>query len=308
MWKQFNESWDNLVSKLEGWLDGIITNLPNIILAVLVMSVAFFLSTYIKKIAQKGLRKATKNDTVTGVLSNIATAAFMLLSLFLVLGILNLDKALTSLLAGAGVVGLAIGLALQDPMVNLFSGVLMSVRDYYSVGDLVATNGFEGKIKSINLRSTIIDLPDGQEVIIPNKDVLQNPLKNYSHTPRRRIEVNCGVAYNDDLEKVKDTVVNAIENNIEFIDSKPVALYFTEFGDSSINFTVHFWQRIVTHAEYKSARSKAIIAIKKALDKEGFTIPFPIRTLDFGVEGGVRIDDIYPKKALLSSTNGNGEN
>lgn len=308
MWKQFSESWGNLIDKLEGWFDGIVTNLPNIILAAAVMSFAFLLSSYIRKIVQKGIRKITNNDTVTGVIANIATAAFMILSLFLVLGILNLDKALTSLLAGAGVIGLAIGLALQDPMINLFSGVLMSVRDYYSVGDLVQTNGFEGKIKSINLRSTILDLADGQEVIIPNKDVLQNPLKNYSHTPRRRIEVKCGVAYNDDLEEVRDTVVRAIENNIEFMDIKPVSMYFTEFGDSSINFTVYFWQRITSQADYKAAHSKAIITIKKALDKNGFSIPFPIRTLDFGVEGGLRIDDIYPKKMIKSSLNGDKNN
>ncbi len=298
MFQQFQESITHLIDKLKGWMDGLIVALPNIILAVIILVAAFFASSYIKRSVQKVMRRFSHNETIIGVMSNIITAVFIMVTIFLVLGILNLDKALTSLLAGAGVIGLAVGLALQDPMINLFSGVLMSVRDYYKVGDLVETNGYFGEIASISLRSTILKTPDGQEVIIPNKDVLQNPITNYSHTPRRRIDISCGVAYNDDLETVRTIAINAIENHIQFMDSKPVELFFTEFGDSSINFTIRFWQRIITKRDYLSAQSEAIIAIKKAFDKEGISIPFPIRTLDFGIEGGVRLDDIYPLQSI----------
>lgn len=295
---KFQQSWLSLVDKLEGWMESIILQLPNILLATLILVGSIIVARYIKKWAKKILIKTTKNSTITGIISNIITAVFMLVMLFIVLGVLQLDKALTSLLAGAGVIGLAIGLALQDPMVNLFSGVLMSVRDYYQVGDLIETNDYFGRIAKINLRSTILNTPDGQEVIIPNKEVLQNPLKNFSHTPRRRIELSCGVAYNDDLEAVQKIAVEAIEKNISFIDHKPVELFFTDFGDSSINFKIRFWQHITTQRDFLLARSKAIIAIKKAFDKNGISIPFPIRTLDFGVEGGTRIDELYPLKKI----------
>ncbi|MEL6924630.1 MAG: mechanosensitive ion channel family protein [Bacteroidota bacterium] len=301
MWKQLKESWGNLVDKLEGWFDALVVNLPNIVLALVVLTGAYFASRYVKKGVTKLIGRATHNETVTSVLANIITAAFLILMLFVTLSILNLDKALTSLLAGAGVIGLAVGLALQDPMINFFSGVLMSVRDYYKIGDLVKTNDYFGKIKKINLRSTIILTHDGQEVVIPNKDVLQNPLVNYSHNPRRRVDLKCGVAYGDDLRKVKDIATKAIEENIDLPNNKPVEFFYTDFGDSSINFVVRYWQNAWSQAEYLQAMSSGIIAIKEAFDAEGITIPFPITTLDFGVVGGERLDELYPLERMTGS-------
>lgn len=295
MFEQFSNSFSNLVDKMQGWLNDIVLALPNIVLASLVLGMSIFLARYFKKIVTKALNRATNNKTVIGVISNIAVAAFMIISLFIILNILNLSEAVTALLGTAGVIGLAVGLALQDPLINLFSGVLMSVRDYYQVGDLIETNGFFGKIQKITLRSTVIGQLDGQEVIIPNKEVLQNPLKNFSHNGRRRIEVNCGVAYGDDLEKVEEIAINAIKNSgLNFRESKPIEFFYMEFADSSINFRIRFWKNIVAQSDYFAARHTAIKAIKKAFDENNITIPFPITTLDFGVVGGVRVDDIYP--------------
>lgn len=307
MFQRFSNSLSNLYDKLAAWSNEAILALPNIVLAVIVLGVSIYLSRYLKKLVVKAIYKTTKNETVVGVISNIAVAGFMIVSLFIVLNILNLGEAVTALLGTAGVVGLAVGLALQDPLINLFSGVLMSVKDYYQVGDLIETNGFFGKISKITLRSTVIAQPDGQEVIIPNKEVLQNPLKNFSYNGRRRIELDCGVAYGDDLEKVEEIAVNALKNSgLDFREAKPIEFFFTEFGDSSINFRIRFWKNIVSQADYFMARHVAIKVLKKAFDQNNITIPFPITTLDFGVVGGVRVDDIYPPQKI--NINGGANN
>lgn len=305
MFEQFRESLSKLIQKMQSWLDSIVLALPNLVLAALVLVLSVFLARYLKKAAQKGLSKATHNKTVTGLLSNIIVAVFMLISLFVILNILNLSDALTALLGTAGVAGLAVGLALQDPLVNLFSGVLMSVRDYYSVGDLVETNNYFGKILKINLRSTVILSPQGQEVIIPNKEVLQNPLVNFSHNGKRRIDISCGVAYGDDLEKAKAVAIKAIENcEIDINESKPIEFFYTSFGGSSIDFKIRFWKNITAQKDYLEAQSIAIMALKKAFDENNITIPFPITTLDFGVVGGLGLKEIYPPKEVLkNSTN-----
>ena len=306
MLERFNESFEKLVIKLGEWLDMLVVMLPNLILAVIVLGISLFAARYLKKITQKGLITTGVNGTVVSVLSNIIVAAFMLVSLFVVLNILNLDDALTALLGTAGVAGLAVGLALQDPLVNLFSGVLMSVKTYYKVGDLIETNGYLGKILKITLRSTIILTPQGQEVIIPNKEVLQKPMVNFSHNGQRRIDISCGVSYDDDLERVKEVAVKAIEKNMDFNRRKPVELFFNEFGDSSINFTLRFWKRVTAQSDFLEAQSEAIIALKKAFDKEGITIPFPIRTLDFGMVGSLPKEVCFPKNGLaLNAKNGN---
>ena len=299
MFQQFSIAISKLYDKLVGWFNEIILSLPNIVLAAIVLVISIYLSRYFSKLVKKALFKTTKNKTVVGVLSSVAVAAFMIVSLFIVLNILNLSDAVTALLGTAGVIGLAVGLALQDPLINLFSGVLMSVREYYQVGDLIETNGFFGKISKITLRSTVISQPDGQEVIIPNKEVLQNPLKNFSHNGRRRIELDCGVAYGDDLEKVEQVAINAIKNSgLDFRESSPIEFFYMEFADSSVNFRIRFWKNITSQADYYKARHIAIKALKKAFDQNNITIPFPITTLDFGVVGGVRVDDIYPPQKL----------
>ncbi len=303
MFEQFRESFKKLVEKMQGWLDSIILSLPNVILATIVLSMAIVVARNLKGFAEKAVQKTGANRTVAGLLANMMVTVFMLISLFVILNILDLSDALTALLGTAGVAGLAVGLALQDPMINLFSGVLMSVRDYYRVGDLVETNDFFGRIQKINLRSTVILSPQGQEIIIPNKEVLQTPLINYTHNGRRRIDVTCGVAYGDDLEKVKKVAIEAIENSgMNIRETKPIEFFYTGFGDSSINFKIRFWKNITAQKDYLEAQSQAIIALKKAFDAHGITIPFPVTTLDFGVVGGMGINEIYPPKKVFNKS------
>jgi small conductance mechanosensitive channel len=308
MLEVFNESFNNLKSKLSGWINDFVVNLPNIVLAVIVMSIGVFAAQYVRKYVQKGLNRFVQNQTIVGFASSIITAAFLIIMLIVVLSILKLDTALTSILGTAGIAGLAVGLALQEPITNVFAGIVMSMRDYYQVGDLVKTNDYFGTIKSISLRSTILSTPDGQEVILTNKDVLHNPLVNYTHSDKRRVDIGCGVSYGDDLESAREIALNAIRNNekVNYDKNLPLECFFTEFGDSSINFQLRFWYHFSSHADFMGLKSEAIIAIKKAFDNNNITIPFPITTLDFGVSGGRNIDDVYPLKSLqaISQTNG----
>ena len=212
---KFNDSLNNLVDKLESWLNGIIVIIPNLVLAAVVLTLGIFLSRYVSRYVSKAIRRFSGHEAVNRLVSSVVTTLFILLIIFIVLSILKLDTALQSLLAGAGVAGLAIGLALQDPITNLFSGVMMSTKKSFHIGDLVETNDYFGTISNINLRATIIRTTQGQEVVIPNKTVYQNPLKNYSNTDERRIDLNCGVSYGDDLEKAKSIAIEAVKRAIE---------------------------------------------------------------------------------------------
>ncbi len=302
-------SWQKLFDKLDSWLDAIISNLPNIVLAVIVIALSAFLARYIRKYAEKLFGRMTQRGAIKNILANIVTVIFMAIMFFIVLGILNLDTILTTVLAGAGVLGLAVGLALQDPIINLFSGIIMSVRDYYREGDLVETNGQFGTIQKIDLRSTFLLRPDGQEVVMPNKSVLEQPLINFSHNGRRRVDISCGVSYGDDLDEAKEVALNAITENVQTIKGRPIELFYNEFGDSSINFTLRYWVDNVGQTDFLRAQDEGIRAVKRAFDNAGITIPFPIRTLDFGIVGGERLDEMYPvDKIGQTQKNNNGQN
>lgn len=299
LWSQFSESISNMIAKLEGWGNALVVSLPNILLAALVMVMGIFVSRYVKKYFTKIISRFSRQVTVNRLLANIASAVFLMIVLFLVLGILNLDTALKSLLAGAGVAGLAIGLALQDPIINLFSGIMMSSRANFNLGDLIESNGFFGKIERLSLRSTVIRTLQGQEVVIPNKMVYQNPLTNYTTSGERRIDLACGVSYGDDLKKVSEVAMDAVKSSVDFNKTKGLELFFTDFGDSSINFVIRYWISKTAQAEYLKAQSQGVTALKRAFDEKDITIPFPIRTLDFGIKGGEKLD-----KMMVSDSNG----
>lgn len=300
MLEQIQESLNNLVDKLAGWLNEFILVLPNIILGAIVFAIGMFLSRYVSKWVEKLVSRFSHHRSVTRVLVNIITAAFVTLVILLVLSILNLGTALQTILAGAGVVGLAVGLALQDPIINLFSGVMMSTKRAFEIGDLVETNDYFGTIAKINLRSTVIRTPQGEEILVPNKMIYQNALKNYSSSGERRVDLGCGVSYGDDLDKVKEVAVRAIEDKVKYNSEKDVEIFFDEFGGSSINFKLRFWLKSPSLKDYLSARSEAIITLTEAFDANDIMIPFPIRTLDFGIKGGEKLNEVIELKSVLS--------
>lgn len=280
--KTIGAALNNLIDKLQGWLSAIIQNIPNLVLAILVMAGAYFIAKYVKKLVLKLVQNRVSQQSIANMIAKISAVVVVLAGLFLALGILNLGKMLTSLLAGAGVAGLAIGLALQGTLSNTFAGVVISFRDRIQLGNWVETNGFSGEVIDVNLKEFVLKEADNNLVIIPNKMILENPLKNYSLTTKMRVVVECGVGYESDLEYVekltKETLTNAF-NQLE--DTNDVEFYFTEFGSSSINYITRFWIDAESMLEKLKAKNKAIIEIKKAYDKANINIPFPIRTLQF---------------------------
>lgn len=282
MKEQLTVAFNNLVDKLQGWFNTIIEYLPNFLLAIIVLTIAYFIAKYVNKLTRKIVDKRVQDKAVSSMVSRITAVIVVLAGLFLALGIMNLNKALTSLLAGAGVVGLAIGLALQGTLSNTISGIILSFRKKIQIGNWVETNGYSGEVIDINMKDFTIKEADNNMVVIPNKMILENPLKNYSLTTKMRVFLECGVGYNSDLEKVESLTKEVITNTFDQVESSDdVEFYFTEFGDSSINYLCRFWIDAESMLEKLNAKTKAIIEIKKAYDKEGINIPFPIRTLQF---------------------------
>ncbi len=277
----FQESIQGIWTKLNGWLDSLITMLPNFILAVIVFIAFIFIAKYAGLLFDRIFRKQIKQASIRMMVVKVLKAIIILIGFFFALSILNLNTILTSVLAGAGVAGLAIGLALQGTLNNTFSGLILSFLPELQIGDWVETNGFAGTVTEINLRSITVKQSDNNYVIIPNGKIIEEPFKNFSRTPRSRIFVSCGVAYASDLEMVRDLTLETIRNNFPQRGNEEVEFMYQEFGDSSINYVVRFWADATKNRDILVAQNKAIIAIKKAYDANDVNIPFPIRTIDF---------------------------
>lgn len=299
------EVTNTVISKLKGWLQLIIENLPNIALAVVLLIIGYLAAKFVSKYSKKYITKFSGNKTIGGFLGKVLFLGVLALTIMLSLSVLHLDKAISSILAGLGIVGLALGFAFQDTAANFMSGVYISIKQPFKIGDIIeTTNGHKGVVHDINLRVTKVARFDGPIVFVPNKFLFQDYFINFTSPGKLRFELECGISYGDDLEKVEKIAVQAIEGIPSRLKSEEVTLFWTEFGSSSINFSVNVWLEYSRdHTQFIRVRNEAIKALKKAFDDNDIMIPFPIRTLDFGIKGGKRLS----QELKVTDLNGQGK-
>jgi small conductance mechanosensitive channel len=275
---------------LGNWGGDFASLLPNLVVALIVLTAFIFLSKFVKRLVFHALKRFSKNVQVDELVAGVVRAAVIVAGLFVALGILKLDKTVTSLLAGVGVVGLVLGIAFKDIAANFMSGVMIAVGVPFEVGHLVQIKEYFGTVEALDLRLTVLRLPSGELVYIPNQDVLQSPLINWTKAGERRVDLTVGVAYGEDLEKVRRLALAAVNGISERDPAREAELFFTRFGDSSIELVVRFWIQGVAQSEVLQARSAALMAVKQAFDENQVAIPFPIRTLELGVRTGDKLD------------------
>lgn len=294
----FSKAYTLVTEKLAEWISTGIKMLPNLLLAVLVLVLFVLLGKLLKRLFNKLFVKITDNKSLQSLLSSILYLAVVAIGTFIALSLLHLDGAVTSLLAGAGVIGLALGFAFQDIASNFIAGTMMSIRKPFKIGDLIKTNDYFGKVVHIHLRATTLQTMQGQIIMIPNAEVFKNPIENYSELGRRRVDLEVGVTYGQDLPFAKEIVLKAIKG-LEGVDKDDISIYYTGFGGSSIDMVIRYWMEFSNKQfEYKAKVDEGIIAVKQAFDKNDIGIPFPIRTLDFGDVDFKDIFSTYKDQAL----------
>ena len=277
--EQFQSAWGKLLEKMSTWFDTLILSLPNFLIALLTFIMAFWLSKNLQGYLNRLLKKVIKQPSIRSLITNIVSILVVVVGVFISLAILNLDGTLKSLLAGAGVAGLAISLALQGTLSNTFSGIFLAIKDELNQGDYIESNGFSGEVVEIDLRNTKIKEADNNIVIIPNKLILDNPFKNFGLTNKIRTTITCGVDYSSDLTEVESIAKQAIHDIFPDSNKESIEFYYTRFGESSIDFMLRFWLRGKKNITAIEVKSLAIKAIKKAFEENGISIPFPVRTL-----------------------------
>jgi len=268
-----------MLDRMSNWIDMAILNLPNLVIAIVMFVISYWLSKNLQNWSDKSLRRFIKQASIRSLISNILSIIVIAIGLFMALNILNLNEVLSSLLAGAGVAGLAIGLALQGTLSNTFSGIFLAIKDVVNVGDWIETNGFSGRVIEIDLRNTKIKEADNNIVVIPNKMVLENPFKNFGLTTRIRTSIECGVSYDSNLREVKSLSTKVIKELFPPNKGENIEFHYLNFGGSSIDFQIRFWVNATANLTSVEAKSEAIITIKEAFDENNIDIPYPIRTI-----------------------------
>lgn len=270
----FEEMLRLVFGQVNGWARAIVRHLPNLAVAILVIFLAGLLARLVRNLVVRALGRVSDNPGLVTLTGTIAVVVVNAAGLFVALGVLGLDKTVTSLLAGAGVIALAVGFAFQDLTTNFISGTFIALQRPIQVGDVVETNGFTGKVVEIKLRSVVLNNGQGQEIEIPSKDVFQKPLTNFSRTGQRRVEISAGVSYLDDLEKAQRVAVKAIRALPFALKNPPVEMHYRAFTLDHVQFVVWFWiDPVRTNSIH--AQSEAIKALKRAFDEADLLMMFP---------------------------------
>ena len=295
------EYWLLIEEKLNHWLETGVQQIPNILVAIVFIIFFSFFVRIVGNVVSKILRRAFESKQVADLISAIIKTCLMIMGLFICLDFVGLKGTVTSLLAGAGIIGLAIGFAFQDMTENLIAGIVMGIRKPFKIGDVVKADGVFGTVRTINLRNTLVETFFGQLEVIPNKILFRNILTNYTVMGVRRLEVPVSISYADDPDKAAKVIVKALRECDFVIKKNDTHVFAESFGDSAINLLVWFWIDYPGETGFMAARHKAITLIKKSLEEADILIPFPIRTLDFAIKGGKELGDVLKEQNSESS-------
>jgi len=236
--------------------------------------VIFYVGRIAVRLMTKGLRKIMVaqdvDETLVSFASNLASMVLMLIVFITAISALGVQT--TSFIAILGAAGLAIGLALQGSLSNFASGVLIVLFRPYKVGDWIEAAGVSGSVEEVQILTTVLKTGDNKVVIVPNGQVMDSIITNYSANDKRRVDMLVGVSYSDDLDKVRSTLEELVAAEDRVLDEPACTIAVSELADSSVNFVVRPW---VATADYWGVKFDLTEAIKKRFDKEGISFPFP---------------------------------
>ncbi|NNC55973.1 MAG: mechanosensitive ion channel, partial [Woeseiaceae bacterium] len=222
----------------------------------------------------RGLRKMMRRQEVDKTLEtficNLVRMALLIVVIIAAIGALGIQT--TSFIAIFGAAGLAVGLALQGSLSNFASGVLIVLFRPYKVGDFIEGAGISGSVEQVQILTTVLKTGDNKQVIVPNSQIMNSVITNYSANDTRRVDMVIGVSYDDDLDKVRSTLQELVAADDRILNDPACTIAVSALADSSVNFVVRPW---VKTTDYWGVMFDLTEAIKKRFDKEGISFPFP---------------------------------
>jgi small conductance mechanosensitive channel len=243
---------------------------PRVFTALLILTAGFFVSRWVGKLFQRWIAKVTLEPPVRLLILRLVR--LLVMGLFLILALQNLNVDLIPLIAGLGVAGAGIALAMQGVLGNLAAGLTIIFTRPFRVGEYVSMVGVEGRVEAIELFTTRLSHPDLSKVIIPNRKIVGEILHNYGLI--RQLDVVVGVAYSTDLTLELAVVNDVLGRNPRVLKDPAPVVRVSILADSSINIAVKPWVNV---PDYGPANGEVNKAVVEEFRVRGISIPFPQR-------------------------------
>jgi small conductance mechanosensitive channel len=246
----------------DNFMAGIIRGVPNLITALLIFIVSLYLARILSNTLRRVLNKRRAPAGVTHILAQL-----MLWSIVVIGTITALQRFfnVTAFLTGLGILGFTVGFALQDIMKNFAAGIILLLQQPFHVGESIGVKGFDGTIMEIDLRSTEMRATDGRVIILPNAEILANPIINYSRANSRRVDLVLNLSRASEPDSVRQTVLDAIRNVPGLMKAPEPMIVFNNLTDTALEMNASFWVD-VTKNDPTYAKDMVLLKVKPVLD------------------------------------------
>lgn len=252
---------------------------------------AFLASLAGRSVTNIMLKRSSRHHTVM-------VRRLVFYAIFLLFGVAALREAGFSLdvvLGAAGILTVAIGFASQTSASNMISGLFLLVEKPFEIGDFIEVESILGEVVGIDMLSVKLRTRDNLYVRIPNETLIKTSVVNRSRFPVRRIDLQVGIAYAEDAEKVETLLLELAKKNPLCLEEPKAFVLVTAFGPSSVDLQFSFW---VPKNKVLEGKSDMLVATKKALDRAGIEIPFPHTSIYAGSHSEpFRVQLLAPEKS-----------
>lgn len=262
------------------WKDKAITYLiengPKLVSALAIIVVGVLVARFVGGLLQRWLNKRDLEPPVRMLITRVVK--LVIVALFTVVGLGTCGVNIAPLVAGIGVAGVGVGLAMQGVLGNLVAGLVIIFTKPFRVGEYIEIIGVHGQVSMIELFSTILIHPDQSRVIVPNRKIVGEVLHNYGQI--RQHDISIGVAYDTDLNRALTVIRNVLAAVPSVLKEPAPVVAVNRFGDSAIEIAVRPWSKI---GDFGGGAGEIKLALNEAFRANGITIPFPqreVRMLD----------------------------
>lgn len=269
--------WD----KIESMINGFIVLLPNMVLALIVFAIFFFVGRAIKRVVRRVTRNHRQARNLGLVLGRLAQGITILIGLFVALSIVIPTFRAGDLVQLLGISGVAIGFAFRDILQNFLAGILILLTEPFQIEDQIVFKNFEGTVENIETRATTIRTYDGRRIVIPNAELFTNAVTVNTAFDNRRMEYDVGIGYGDDLDRAKQLMLEAIHSVDEVLNDPTPDVLLLELAGSSVNIRARWWIAPPRRIDALRSRDKVLSAIKEKLTANGIDLPFPTQQILF---------------------------
>lgn len=241
-----------------------------VISALIILLIGIKIVDVVIKLMKKGRGFSKLDKSVQTFLVSFLSIVLKILVVITVVAYLGVP--MTSIITLFGSATLAIGLAIQGGLTNLVGGVLILVFKPFKVGDWIEVSTATGEVKEITIFYTVINNLDNTRIVLPNGDLANTTIKNFSHNGERKLCIDFSVSYDSDIDKVKEALRRVIDKEELILKDKEIFIRLTKHDDSALIFTTRVWTR---NENYWNLKFNMLENVKKEFDKSKITIPFP---------------------------------